>query len=81
MFRTKADQIIDRAHSAIASAEMALDHAYTAADKAKAHDDLFAAQRFLRRACDAKKAWQSVDHDEYAVYPDVPETDDYGTLV
>ena len=77
MFRSKADQIIDRAHSRIANAEMLLAHSFKDGDIQAANDELFAAQRFLRRACDAKRAWQATDHDDYEDYPDVAEEDQY----
>ena len=73
--RSKADRIIDRAYNAIAAAEMAVSHSFTDEDKATALDRLASAQRFLRRACEAKRAWQAMDHDDFEEYPDVPETD------
>ena len=73
MFRSKADRIIDAAHNRICSAEMMLAHSFTDEDRQSAHDGLFAAKRFLRRACEARRAWQAVDHDDYEEYPDVPE--------
>jgi hypothetical protein len=75
IFRNKADRIIDSAHCRIASAEMMLAHSFTDEQKQAAHDELFAAQRFLRRACETKRAWYAADHDDYAEYPDVPEND------
>jgi hypothetical protein len=73
-YRSKADQIIDRAHNAIATAEMLVSHAFTPKAKEDALYELANAQDFLRRACEAKRAWQAADHDEYEQYPDVPET-------
>lgn len=75
MFRSKPDQIIDRAHARIADAEMRLAHSFTDADMQAANDELFAAQRLLRRACEAKRAWKAADHDDYEEYPNVPEED------
>lgn len=72
-FTPKGKQIIYRAHSLIADAEMLLAHSFTEEAKQTAYDKLFHAQRFLRRACDTWKAWQSTDHDDYEEYPDVPE--------
>jgi len=74
-FRRKADRIIDQAHSAIASAEMALMHAHTDYDKAMCGDDLAQAQRFLQRAIATRDAWDATKHDEYEEYPIVPERD------
>jgi hypothetical protein len=73
LYRSTGLRIIDRAHSAIADAEMLLAHSFTAEDKATALDKLANAQRFLCRACDTWKAWQSIEHDDYEQYPDVPE--------
>jgi hypothetical protein len=73
MFRAHGLKIIDRAHSAIGDAEMRIAHSYTDAQKAEALDELYRAQRFLRRACDTWKLWQATDHDDYEAYPDVPE--------
>jgi hypothetical protein len=70
-FRSKADRIIDDAHNAIATAEMVVQHSYTDESKQKALDDLFEAQKFLRRAVEAKRAWAATEHDEYDEYPDV----------
>jgi hypothetical protein len=70
-FRSKADRIIDRAHNAIATAEMTVAHSFTAESKQKALDELFEAQKFLRRAVEAKRSWFATDHDEYEEYPDV----------
>ena len=75
MFRRKADRIIDSAHNAICAAEIAFMHAYTDADKQAAGDQISAAQRYLRRAVDAKCAWDAAEHDDYEEYPDVPESD------
>jgi hypothetical protein len=75
MFRSKADQIIDRAHNAICSAEMSLMHAFTDESKARYGDELFQAQRFLARAVAAKAAWDAIEHDDYEEYPEVPATD------
>jgi hypothetical protein len=75
-FRRKADRIIDRAHHAIACAEMTVQHSFTDADKQRALDELFQAQRFLRRAVEARTAWDAVEHDDYEEYPDVPETEE-----
>jgi hypothetical protein len=72
MFRRKADQIIDDAHNRICSAEMMLMHSFTDESKATAHDELSKAQRYLRRACDAKRAWDAIEHDDYEEYPEVP---------
>jgi len=75
MFRREADRIIDAAHSAIASAEMRLQHSFTAQDIAAAHEALNAAQDWLRRAIAARDAWDSapLPHDDYESYPAVPE--------
>jgi hypothetical protein len=70
-FRRKADRIIDRAHSAIAGAEMTLVHSFTDEAKAKAHLELNEAQAFLSRAVAARDAWDRVEHDDYEEYPDV----------
>lgn len=72
MFRTAANKTVDAAHSRIASAEMMLAHSFTDEDRAKAQDELAAAQRYLQRACDARRAWRAADHDEYEAYPVVP---------
>ena len=71
LFRSKADRIIDRAHNAIANAEMTLMHSFTAEAEAKAHEELNAAQAFLSRACAARDAWNAVPHDDYEEYPDI----------
>ena len=68
LFRHTGLKIIDQAHSRIAGAEMTLAHSFTDEDKEKALDDVFLAQRYLRRACDTFKAWQSTDHDDYEEY-------------
>jgi hypothetical protein len=73
-FRRRADQIIDRAHHKIACAEMSVMHSFTDADKQRALDELHQAQRFLRRAVEARDAWDAAPHDDYEEYPDVPET-------
>jgi hypothetical protein len=73
MFRSKADRIIDRAHSRIAGAEVLVAHSFTPEAKQQALDELFAAQGFLRRAVAAKRAWYAVEHDDYDEYPSVPE--------
>ena len=70
-YRSKADRIIDRAHHQIACCEMTLQHSFTDKDIADALDALYAAQGFLRRACEAKRAWAAVEHDDYEEYPDV----------
>ena len=75
-FRRKPDQIIDRAHHKIACAEMSVEHAFTDEAKKSALDELFQAQKFLRRAVEARDAWDAVEHDDYEEYPDVPETED-----
>jgi hypothetical protein len=67
MFRNKADRIIDSAHCRIGSAKMMLAHNYTDEQKQAAHDELFAAQRFLRRACQTKRVWYAADHDDNTV--------------
>ena len=72
MFRRKADRIIDSAHHEIASAEMMVNHSFTDADKKAALDYLFEAQQYLRRAIEARNAWDEVEHDDYEEYPDVP---------
>jgi hypothetical protein len=77
MFRSKADQIIDRVHARVANAEMLLAHSFKDGDIQAANDELFAAKRSLRRARDAKRAWQATDHDDYEDYPDVAEEDQY----
>jgi hypothetical protein len=69
-----ADRIIDRAHSRIGGCEMMVAHSYTDADKDLALKELAAAQDWLRRACEAKRAWYAVEHGDYEEYPDVPET-------
>jgi hypothetical protein len=74
-FRSKADRTIDRAHHQIASAEMMIEHAFTAGARQEALDELFRAQRFLRRAVETKRAWNATSHDDHEEYPDVPETD------
>ena len=71
LFRSKADRIIDRAHSAIAGAEMTLNHSFTDDAIAQALAELNEAQAFLSRAIAARDAWNSVDHDDYEEYPDV----------
>ena len=73
-YRSTADRIIDRAHHRIAEAEMIVEHSFTDADRAAGLKALAEAQDFLRRACEAKRAWYAVDHDDYEQYPDVPET-------
>ena len=75
MFRRHCDRIIDRAHNAIANAEASLMHSFTDARKAQYGAELAEAQRFLARACEAKRAWDSAEHDDYEDYPHVPETD------
>jgi hypothetical protein len=70
-FRTKADRIIDSAHNAIACAEMSVAHSFTPESRQQALDELFEAQKFLRRAVEAKRAWNAIEHDEYEEYPDV----------
>ncbi len=70
-YRRKPDRIIDRAHSAIAGAEMTLMHSFTDEAIAKALADLNEAQAFLGRAVAARDAWDSVEHDDYEEYPDV----------
>jgi hypothetical protein len=70
-FRTKADRIIDSAHNAIACAEMLLQHSFTPESRQQALDELFEAQKFLRRAVEAKRAWNAIEHDDYEDYPDV----------
>jgi len=76
-YRTAADRVIDQAHCRIASAEMTLAHSFTDVDRQTAHDEIFAAQRYLRRACEAKQAWYASDPDEYAEYPPVAYDDQY----
>lgn len=71
LFRSKADRIIDAAHNAIACAEMAIEHSFTDVDKAAGLKQLAAAQNWLRRACDAKRAWNAVEHDDFEEYPDI----------
>lgn len=71
LFRSKADRTIDRAHNAIACAEMTLMRSFTEETIAKAHEELNAAQAFLQRACAARDAWNATDHDDYEEYPDV----------
>lgn len=76
MFRPKGKILIDRAHNAIACAEMAIAHSFTESDKAKHGAELAQAQRFLKRATITWNEWQAKeDDDDNAVYPDVPETD------
>jgi hypothetical protein len=70
-FRSKADRFIDQAHNAIACAEMTVAHSFTPESKQQALDELFEAQKFLRRAVEAKRAWNAIEHDEYEEYPDV----------
>jgi hypothetical protein len=74
-FRSKADRIIDSAHNRIAGAEMVVEHSFTPEAKQQALDELFAAQRFLRRAVETKRAWYAVEHDDYDEYPSVLEND------
>jgi hypothetical protein len=71
MFRSKADRIIDRAHSRIAGAEMTLNHSFTDEAIAAALADLNDAQAFLGRAIAARDAWNAAEHDDYEEYPDV----------
>ena len=61
----------------MASAEMLLAHSFTDADRQAAHDELFAAQRYLRGACEARAAWQATEHDDYEEYPEVAYDDQY----
>jgi hypothetical protein len=68
-YRREADRYIDRAHSAIASAEMVWMHSFTEADKTAALAQLRAAQEFLGRAIAARDAWDAAEHDEYETYP------------
>jgi hypothetical protein len=63
LFRHTGLRIIDEARSRIAGAEMTLAPSFTDEAKAQALDDVFLAQRYLRRACDTYKAWQATDHD------------------
>lgn len=72
MFRRRADQIIDTAHSDIAGAEMMVAHAFTDESMACALDQLASAQRYLTRAVAARDAWGAAEHDDYEEYPDVP---------
>lgn len=74
MFRRKADRYIDDAHNAICDAEAMLMHAYTEETKARAYEALNEAQAYLRRAVEAKRAWDAVEHDDYEAYPVVPRT-------
>jgi hypothetical protein len=71
LYRSKADRIIDRAHSAIAGAEMLVNHSFTDEAVASALAELNEAQAFLARAIAARDAWNSVEHDDYEEYPDV----------
>jgi hypothetical protein len=71
LFRSKAARTIDRAHNAIAGAEMLVNHSFTDEAKASSLAELSAAQDFLRRAIAARDAWNATDHDDYEEYPDV----------
>jgi hypothetical protein len=71
LFRSKADRTIDRAHNAIANAEMRVMHAFTDESKREALAELTSAQQFLARACEAKRAWNATEHDDYEEYPEV----------
>jgi hypothetical protein len=71
LFRSKADRTIDRAHSAIAGAEMLLNHSFTDEAKAAALAELNAAQAFLCRAVAARDAWNRTEHGDYDEYPGV----------
>ena len=70
-FRGKADRIIDSAHNAIANAEMLVMHSFTDAARTEALAELNEAQSFLRRACEARDAWDAVEHGDYDEYPDI----------
>ena len=72
-YRRQADRIIDRAHNAIANAEMGVIHAYTDEAKALALADLNSAVDWLNLAVAARDAWDRVEHDDYEEYPDVPQ--------
>ena len=79
LFRRTADRVIDDAHNRIASAEMALMHAYTDVDKSRYGQELAEAQRYLARAIAARDAWDAGAHtrddDDESTYPYVPKTD------
>ncbi len=70
-WRTKPDQIVREAHTAIANAEARRIHSFTEEDIQEADDEMMAALRYLRRALDAKAKWESVQHDDYEEYPHV----------
>ena len=69
LFRSVGHRIIDDAHNRICSAEMMVAHAFTDEAKAEALDELGKAMRYLRRACETKRAWDAIDHDDYETYP------------
>ena len=71
MFRRTADKHIDRAHCAIASAEMEVERSRTDEHKAIALHHLAAAQRYLQRAIAARNARDAAEHDDYEDYPHV----------
>jgi hypothetical protein len=70
-YRRVADKHIDRAHNAIACAEMRIMHSFTDKDIRAANDELSAAQRYLSRAIAARDAWDAAEHDDYEEYPHV----------